>query len=117
MSRFFKKGKKEQEKTTHDIKESMKASDHPTIEIDVGPFGGAMNLTKAGEALRSIAERCIEAGKPLSLNEAMKRLSLTSNDVMALLAMDKSTAPIMNKRIINYRVQKVGGDSHIFFSY
>ncbi len=104
-------------KDTLDIKESLKSSDHQRIDLDVGPFYGAVNLTKAGEVLRIIAERSIEERKPISLNEAVKHLSITSNDVMALLQMDQSTAPIMKKRVIKYRVENVSGDSHIHFSY
>ena len=104
-------------KDTLDIKESLKSSDHQRIDFDIGPFYGAVNLTKAGEVLRLIAERSIEVGKPVSLNEAMKHLSITSNDVMALLKIDQSTAPVMKKRIINYRVQNVSGDNNICFSY
>ena len=74
-------------------------------------------LNKAGEALRRIAERSIDVGKPVSLKEVVQHLSITSNDVMALLKMDQSIAEVMKKKKINYRVTNVGGDSHIHFSY
>ncbi len=119
MSRFFKKKKdtKDSGKATADIKESLKSSDHQKVSFDIGPYGGAVNLTQAGEALRRIAEKSIEARKPVSVKEVMKHLSITQNDVMALIQMDKQTAGVMKKRVINYRVVDVGGDRHIHFSY
>jgi hypothetical protein len=119
MSKFFRKRKdaKETGKDTLDIKESMKSSDHDRIDLDVGPFYGAVNLTKAGEALRRIAEKSIEVGKPVSVRDVTKHLSITTNDVMALLQMNKQTAEVMKQRIINYRIVDVSGDRHIHFSY
>ena len=119
MSKFFRKGKdtKEKGKGTLDIKESLKSSDHQRVNLDVGPFYGAVNLTKAGEALRRISEKSIEAGKPVSVEDVVKHLSITPNDVMALLQMNKQTAEVMKQRMINYRVVDVGGNSHIHFSY
>ena len=120
MSRFFKKNKdtKDSGKATLDIKESLKSSDYDSVEFTRGDREvTAVFLGKAVEAFRRIAERSIEVGKPISVKEAMKHLSATENDVLAFTKMDQSMSKHMDKKFINYRVEDVGGDSHIHCSY
>ena len=106
------------EKDTLDIKESLKSSDHDSIDFTRGDREvTAVNLTKAVEAFRRIAERSIEVRKPISLKDAVKHLSVTENDVLAILKMDQSMSRHLNKKWIKYRVEDVGDDSHIHCSY
>ena len=105
-------------KDTLDIKESLKSSDHDTFEFTRGDREvTTVNLTKAVAAFRHIAERSIEAGKPISVRDVMKHLSVTENDVLVFPKMDNSMSRHMNTKFINYRVEDVGDDSHIHCSY
>ena len=105
-------------KDTLDIEESLKSSDYESVEFTRGDREvTAVFLGKAVEAFRRIAERSIDVGKPISVKDAMKHLSASENDVLVFPKMDNNMSRHMNKKFINYRVEDVGGDSHIHCSY
>ncbi|MFW9805925.1 MAG: hypothetical protein ACFFFK_04290 [Candidatus Thorarchaeota archaeon] len=105
-------------KDTLDVKEFLESSDHESVKFFRGDTEvTAVFLNKAVDAFRRMAERSIEVGKPISVRDVMKHLSVTENDVLVFPKMDNSMSRHMNTKFINYRVEEVSGDFHIHCSY